>query len=113
MLGRAMLSKRGVPFTERTAETEDEREAWTRLVGGFEAPVLKVGEQTLRGYVPVSWDETLDLAGYPRQSALPASYQAPPAIPLLERRPAAPQRTAPPPAAPIAPAGSNPGGIRF
>jgi len=113
LLGRNLLSKRGVPFTERTAETDEEREAWSRLVGGLEAPVLKVGEQTLRGYTPVAWDETLDLAGYPRQSALPLSYQAPPAIPLLERRPA-PQRATPPaPAAPTAPPGSNPSDIRF
>lgn len=113
MLGRNLLGKRGVPFTERTAETDEEREAWTRLVGGLEAPVLKVGEQTLRGYTPVAWDETLDVAGYPRQSALPASYQAPPVIPLLERRPAAPRPTPPAPTAPVAAPTSNPSGIRF
>ena len=115
-LGRNLLSKRGVPFTERTAETDEEREAWTRLVGGLEAPVLKVGEQQLRGFTPVAWSETLDVAGYPRQSALPPTYQAPPAIPLLERRPAAPppSRTAPQgPGAPVVDPGSSPSGIRF
>jgi glutaredoxin len=111
-LGRNLLSKRGVPFTERTAETDEEREAWTRLVGGLEAPVLKVGEQQLRGYTPVAWDETLDVAGYPRQSTLPVSYQAPAPIPLLERRPAAPPPRLPP-SAPVAEPGSNPSSIRF
>lgn len=112
-LGRNLLSKRGVPFTERTAATDEEREAWPRLVGGSEAPVLKVGEQTLRGYSPVAWDETLDTAGYPRQSLLPANYQAAAPVPLIERR------VAPKPASPAAPnaatdePGSNPSGIRF
>ena len=112
-LGRSLLAKRGVPYTERTAETDEEREAWVRLVGGLEAPVLKVGEQMLRGFAPVAWDETLDVAGYPRQSLLPANYQAPPAMPMIARQPP-PQRPAPPPTtAPTADPGSNPSGIRF
>ena len=112
-LGRSLLSKRGVPFIERTAATDEEREAWPRIVGGSEAPVLKVGEQTLRGYAPVAWDETLDTAGYPRQSLLPANYQAAAPVPLIERK------VVPKPAAPAAPSattdepGSNPSGIRF
>jgi glutaredoxin len=110
-LGRNLLSKRGVPFVERTAETDEEREAWPRLVGGSEAPVLKVGEQTLRGYSPVAWDETLDTAGYPRQSLLPANYQAAAAVPLIERK-AVPKPAAPAPA-PAATPESNPSGIRF
>ena len=112
-LGRSLLAKRGVPYTERTAETDEEREAWVRLVGGLEAPVLKVGEQMLRGYAPVAWDETLDVAGYPRQSLLPANYQAPPAMPMIARQPP-PQQPAPrPTTAPAADPGSNPSGIRF
>ena len=112
-LGRNLLSKRGVPFVERTAETDEEREAWPRLVGGSEAPVLKVGEQTLRGFAPLAWDETLDTAGYPRQSLLPANYQAAAAVPLIERKAPAPKPAAPAPAAPTATPGSNPTGIRF
>ena len=111
-LGRSLLNQRGVPFTERTADTEEEREAWPRLVGGSEAPVLKVGEQTLRGFTPGAWGETLDVAGYPKQSQLPPSYQAPGPVPLMERKAAAP-KTAPTPTAPAADTGSNPSGIRF
>jgi len=112
-LGRNLLTRRGVPFTERTAETDEEREAWVRLVGGLEAPVLKVGGQMLRGYTPAAWDETLDTAGYPRQSQLPANYQPPAPVPLVERRPA-PQKAAPQaPAVPDTDTGSNPAGIRF
>jgi glutaredoxin len=111
-LGRSLLNQRGVPFTERTADTEEEREAWPRLVGGSEAPVLKVGEQTLRGFAPGAWGETLDTAGYPKQSQLPANYQAAAPVPLMERKAAAP-KTAPAPTAPATDTGSNPSGIRF
>lgn len=113
-LGRSLLAKRGIPYSERTAETDEEREAWVRLVGGLETPTLRVGQQSLRGFAPVAWDETLDVAGYPRQSALPYNYQAPPPMPLVERK-QPPQRPVPqtPPAAPATDAGSNPSGIRF
>ena len=111
-MGRTLLAQRGVPYTERMAETNEEREAWSRLVGGLEAPVLKVGEQSLRGYTPAAWEETLDVAGYPRQSLLPNTY-SPATLPLAER-PAAPARApAPPPAATPADPSTNPAGIRF
>jgi glutaredoxin len=112
-LGRNLLSKRGVPFTERVAESDEEREAWPRLVGGSEAPVLKIGGQTLRGFTPVAWDETLDTAGYPRQSQLPANYQTPAPIPLIERKPPPPKAAPQAPVLPAAENGSNPSGIRF
>lgn len=117
-VARATLIRRGVPFSERTAEAQEDREAWTRLIGGPEAPALRVGGQLLRGYNPSTWDETLDLAGYPKQSLLPASWQPPAAVPLLDRRPSSgpnlsPQALPPPQApAPVDPR-SNPAGIRF
>jgi glutaredoxin len=112
--GRALLTRRGVPFAEKTATSDEDRAAWQRLVGGEQAPVLMVGAQVLRGYTPTAWEETLDVAGYSRQSQLPPNYKPPPAQPLVERRPATP----PPAAAPTAPAipaenPSNPSGIRF
>jgi glutaredoxin len=113
--GRALLTRRGIPFSERTATTPEDRDAWSRLVGGQEAPVLKVGAQVMRGFTSNAWDETLDLAGYPRQSQLPPNYKAPAAQPLVERQAARPPVAAPEPApspAPVDPR-SNPGGIRF
>ena len=112
-MARAMLAKRGVPYNERMAETSEEREAWTRLVGGVEAPVLKVGEQSMRGFAPVAWGETLDVAGYPRQSVLPPNYAPPAAEPLTERRVAPPPRAPAPTAAPAVDSSTNPSGIRF
>jgi glutaredoxin len=114
-MGRTLLTRRGIPFSERTATTPEDRDAWSRLVGGQEAPVLKVGAQMLRGFTATTWDETLDLAGYPRQSQLPPNYKAAAAQPLVERQAAKPPVSAPEPAPSPAPvdARSNPGGIRF
>lgn len=117
-LARAALIRRGVPFSERTAEAQEDREAWTRLIGGPEAPALRVGGQLLRGYNPAQWDETLDLAGYPKQSLLPASWRPPAPAPLVDRAPSkgpnlSPQALPPTEApAPVDPR-SNPTGIRF
>jgi glutaredoxin len=112
-MGRALLTRRGIPFAERTATTTEDREAWQKMVGGQEAPVLKVGSQVLRGFTASVWEETLDVAGYSRQSQLPPNYKLPPAQPLVERKPAAPPVAAPTVPALPAESPSNPSGIRF
>ncbi len=116
-LGRALLTRRGIPFSERIASSEEDKEAWEKLVGGQEAPVVKIGGQVLRGFNPGTWEETLDVAGYARTSQLPPNYKAAAAEPLVARKPAA---AAPPPPvtapattpAPVDPS-SNPVGVRF
>jgi len=114
-LGRALLAKRGVPYIERVAETNEDRENWARVVGGTEAPVLKVGEQSLRSYAPVAWEETLDVAGYPRTSLLPANYSVAAPVPFGERKASAPvpSRTPPSTAPAVVDPAANPTGIRF
>jgi glutaredoxin len=115
-LGRALLVRRGIPFSERTATTEEDKEAWEKIVGGQEAPVLRVGGQVMRGFSAGAWEETLDVAGYSRTSQLPPNYKAAAATPLVERRPARPAVT---PAADAAPApapvdqAANPNRIKF
>ena len=74
---RGHLTRRGVPFTERDAQKENE--ALKKLTGGLEAPVLLVGARQLKGYLESDWDAALDAAGYPR-SAIPGT-KVPPARP--------------------------------
>jgi glutaredoxin len=114
-MARSFLSRRGVPYAERTAKTTEEREAWERIVGGTQAPTLTVGSQSLRGFAPAAWDETLDVAGYPKSSLLPASWQPPAPVPLIAPRAAAPNPVPLPlPAArEIERSSDNPAGIRF
>jgi glutaredoxin len=114
-MGRALLQRRGIPFSERTATTNEDKEAWEKITGGQEAPVMKVGAQVMRGFNPSTWEETLDVAGYSRQSQLPPNYKAAAAQPLVEPKPVKPPPTASdttPTPAPVDPR-SNPVGIRF
>lgn len=64
---RAALTKRGVPFTEKNAEKNpaDAKEL-KDLTGELKVPVLKVGANTLKGYLEESWQSALDEAGYAR-----------------------------------------------
>jgi len=97
--GRQFLQQRGVPFTERRIVSEEDATALERTVGGRTVPALTVGAQALRGLSQTDWTAFLDAAGYPRESRLPRSYQAPAATPLVERAaPVARAPVAPPPA---------------
>lgn len=73
---RELLSKRGVPFTEKNAQQPAVQEELKRVLGGgLEVPVLKVGGITLRGFEESQWNNTLDAAGYPK-TALSSSQSA-------------------------------------
>lgn len=118
--GRAMLTARGVPFSERTIKTVKDSEAFQRLSGTDSLPVLTVGNQVIKGYSDAQWNQYLDAAGYPATSQLPRNYRNPPPEPLTAPTPAKP---ATPPATgngeapaleePAPPPPANPGGFIF
>jgi glutaredoxin len=94
-LGRSLLAKRGIPFSDRDAQgNPEDAEALKKLVGAIEVPVLTVGTSKVKGYEEGAWHSALDAAGYPR-TALPG--QLPP------RPPAAAKKAETPPPAPEAP----------
>ncbi len=118
--GRAMLTSRGVPFTEKTVVTNEDIEALKRMANANTLPVLTIGGQQLKGYGEIEWVQFLDAAGYPKSSQLPSSYTPGPATPLVAAQepqaPALPSARARAEVQPIAPAASpadNPAGIRF
>jgi len=78
---RAHLARRGVPYTEK--DPQNDIEAFTKLTGGSEVPVLYVGANRVKGYLESEWDAALDVAGYPR-TAITAGGK-----PLMTRAPAA------------------------
>lgn len=127
---RQLLVQRGVPFTERSVNTNDDLDALRRLSGESALPFGTIGRQQLKGFSDAEWTQYLDAAGYPAQSRLPKGYTQPAATPLAPAKaptasaPDAPQeaasaptgrprRQAPPPPPPGAPTPSNPAGIRF
>lgn len=110
--GRQFLLRRGVPFTEKRVQSDDDVAALERLVGGRNIPALTVGVQPLRGFNEGDWANYLDAAGYPKESRLPRNWQPAAAQPLVARESAAsapaPSRAAAPaepprPASPSAP----------
>lgn len=64
--GRALLDRRGVPFSETRLETADDLAAFkTRFGKEPVAPSLGVGRELESGFAAPAWNGLLDNAGYP------------------------------------------------
>lgn len=123
--GRSYLNARGIPYVEKTVNSNDDIDAFKRLSGITRLPMLAIGGQHLKGYSESEWAQYLDAAGYPKKVALPSGYRRPAASPLVEakavaapptaqaRRSAEPESPAAPAEVPVAPPVTNPSGIRF
>ena len=84
--GRELLAKRGIPYSERNAQTSPEdAQTLKKLVGTLEVPVLAVGDNAIKGYSEAQWQAALDGAGYARA---PLPGQVPPWPPQPEAKPA-------------------------
>jgi hypothetical protein len=80
---RSLLTKRGIPFSEKSLKTKEDVDALKILSGIEGVPVLAVGNTYLRGFLAEQWDSALDIAGYPKT----ASYRqrvAPPKRPAAD-----------------------------
>lgn len=122
--GRKMLAERGVPFTEKTVNSNEDIAQFRQAGGDGQLPLLKVGRLQERGFEPGAWNSALTSAGYPESSKLPKTYRSPvaePAAPPPESAsakqngstnggnlPVAPSATELPPAI-----GNAPPGFRF
>lgn len=80
--GNALLSKRGIPYSEKLLQTKEDLDAFQPLSGiSGVVPVLQVGKDFLKGYAESQWNSELDIAGYPKT----AGYRqrlAPPVQPV-------------------------------
>lgn len=65
---RDLLNGRGVPFTEKMVQKQEEVEELKQLVGDAYVPTLKVGNQRNRGFEAGAYNNLLDLAGYPKSA---------------------------------------------
>jgi glutaredoxin len=66
---RQLLSKRGVPFTEKSVQTDTEKAELKNLIGDDFVPTMRVGAQRVRGFDASAYNNLLDLAGYPKTEA--------------------------------------------
>ena len=93
---RALLARRGIPYTARDPEKNtNDAAALRKQIGGLEVPVMMVGETQVKGYDEANWNSALDAGGYPRVNP----FTKPP-VPKKSEPAAAP--TPPPPVAPPA-----------
>lgn len=130
--GRAFLSARGIPFTEKTVTTAEDSQALERLSGEAVLPLLLIGNQQIKGFSATEWTQYLNAAGYPATSRLPAGFQPAAPLPMAEvpknvtpatpvaANPGADNASPPPPpqlpaSSPALPANirANPAGIQF
>jgi glutaredoxin len=65
--GRALLGKRGIPFSEKDAKVKEVADEVKAMIGQVQVPVLKVGANTVKGYAEELWNNALDQAGYARE----------------------------------------------
>ena len=116
---KSMLMSRGVPFTEKTINSNDDVQALQRLSGETSLPFLTIGSQQLKGFADSEWTQYLNAAGYPIASVLPASYRPPAPTPLVAAKSVATAADTPvrprlaPNTEPTAPPAANPSGIKF
>jgi glutaredoxin len=73
---RALLAKRGVPFSEIAVTDEKTRAALNQASGDTQVPVMLVGRDVTRGWESGAYDSALDTAGYPKESRRTPQQQA-------------------------------------
>jgi len=88
---RSLLSKRGIPYSEKELRTKEEIDAFRKLTGSEVVPTLAVGKTILKGFQPEHWQNELDIAGYPKI----APYRAPDITPS-SAKPTSPEKPATP-----------------
>ena len=78
-LGRAYLSKRGIPYTEKTVNSAADIDHLKQAGGDGTMPMLLVGRSKQTGFESGAWGNMLTAAAYPETSRLPTGYRNPPA----------------------------------
>lgn len=120
--GRKLLTERGVPFTEKTVNNNEDIAQFRKVGGDSNLPLLIVGRSNERGYDTGAWNSALTSAGYPTSNMLPKTYRNPSAeaaAPAPKPVASAKQETAtqaPAKSAPTElppPVGNAPPGFRF
>ena len=100
--GRKLLSERGIPFAEKTVESNKDIAAVRKVGSDGNLPLMTVGTTIQRGFEANAWNATLNAAGYPATNQLPKNWRNP--LPESAARAHTPSATAAPVAASAPPA---------
>jgi hypothetical protein len=82
--GRDLLSKRGIPFTEKSLTKIEEIDTFKTDSGDGRLPALKVGKTWVKGFQAEQWNNELNFAGYPKKDLI---YRPAPAAPPTQTAP--------------------------
>lgn len=75
--GRKLLTERGIPFQEKTVNSNEDIARYKQAGGDGNLPMLTIGRSKETGYEAGAWNGALTSAGYPETSKLPRSYRNP------------------------------------
>ncbi len=79
-LAQQLLVRRGIPYAAKDpSKDKSAYEALNEMFGKVNVPVLVVGDRKFNGFQEQAWDDALDAAGYPKESAHPGAAQPAPA----------------------------------
>jgi glutaredoxin len=84
--GRALLRRKGIPFSEKTVTSKADEARLKELGGEGQLPLLVIGRSKMTGFQVGSWEQALTLASYPERSMLPSNYQYPNPTALTPRQ---------------------------
>ena len=87
-MARSMLSKRGIPFSEKLLKTQQEIDEFYKTSGSTGAPTLSIGKSFLSGFQEPRWNSELDVAGYPKTATYRQRIAPPPKRPAPQNPPA-------------------------
>jgi glutaredoxin len=71
---RKFLNTRGVPFSEKTINSNADIEKLRLLDKDAQLPLLLIGRIKQKGFESSAWSRALTAAGYPESSKLPVNY---------------------------------------
>jgi glutaredoxin len=75
---RELLSKRGIPYSEKSLVKQEDIDAFRKDSGDNQVPAVTIGKTWLKGFLATQWNSELDIAGYPKKDM---TYRPKPATP--------------------------------
>ena len=75
--GRTLLQQRGIPYTEKTINTNEDQAQLSAAGGNGSLPFFVVGNNKINGFEATLWNNALTSANYPSSRMLPANYKNP------------------------------------
>ncbi|ATQ75499.1 hypothetical protein CR152_13945 [Massilia violaceinigra] len=74
---RTFLKERGIPFAEKTVQTQSDEAKLKEAGSDGRLPFIKIGRAKSTGFEAGAWNTMLTEASYPEKKILPATYQYP------------------------------------